>query len=189
MTTTVFVLLYCNLSLIGSLPRLFFRADGKFNLKWWLTAAPFFLSGLGLLLCQTGVLTPLFPGYPVWRESIAVILAACSIGLIGFTLGSHRIPLALWHQDNDAPASLVTHGAYARIRHPFYSAFLLCLIAAALACPHPVTLACVGFSAVMLNLTAAREEKNLLASDFGAAYRAYLQRSGRFLPRLRSASA
>jgi protein-S-isoprenylcysteine O-methyltransferase Ste14 len=35
---------------------------------------------------------------------------------------------------------------------------------------------------VQLGRTARREERRLLASDFGAEYRAYMQRTGRFLP-------
>jgi protein-S-isoprenylcysteine O-methyltransferase Ste14 len=39
----------------------------------------------------------------------------------------------------------------------------------------------------MLNYTAAREERRLLASAFGEQYRAYVFRSGRFLPSFRQA--
>ena len=37
---------------------------------------------------------------------------------------------------------------------------------------------------VRVNVTAAREEKRLSESEFGAEYRAYLQTTGRFFPKL-----
>ena len=110
--------------------------------------------------------------------------AACgSIALITYTIGTHRVPLALWHQDNDAPQSIVTYGAYKHVRHPFYSAFLLALAGAVVGCPHPGTLACLVYAVLMLRHTARKEEHNLSNSEFGEEYRAYVSRTGRFIPR------
>jgi protein-S-isoprenylcysteine O-methyltransferase Ste14 len=78
----------------------------------------------------------------------------------------------------------VTWGAYARIRHPFYTSFLLAFVAAVAAFPHPATAACLLYATVALNVTAVREERRLLASEYGDAYFDYLQRTGRFLPRM-----
>ena len=111
-------------------------------------------------------------------------MATASIGLMCFTLGTHRIPIALWHQADDAPRHIVTWGAYARIRHPFYASFLLLLAACLLACPHPITAAAFVSGCPVLNGTAAREETRLRASEFGADYAAYMARTGRFFPRL-----
>lgn len=187
MNVAVFAACAANLILIGLLPRVFFRADGRFNLMWWLTALPFLVASTALVLAMSGWL----PGVPVmsaaWlaaREMTATILAMTSVALIMLTLGTHRQPLALWHQSNDAPVEIVTWGAYARIRHPFYSAFLITLAALLAAVPHVVTLAAFVYGVLILNATAAREERFLAASAFGADYQAYMQRSGRFLPRL-----
>jgi protein-S-isoprenylcysteine O-methyltransferase Ste14 len=116
--------------------------------------------------------------------SVAAVLAGCSVALLFLRLGTHRVPLALWHQENDAPASIVTHGAYARIRHPFYAAFLLAFVAAVALFPHLGTVLPLCYAAIRLNATAAREERRLAASEFGDAYREYLARTGRFLPAL-----
>lgn len=91
--------------------------------------------------------------------------------------------LALWHQNNDDPQHLVTHGAYRHIRHPFYSAFLLAQAGVALHLPHPATILLLVYTALILSYTARREEQRLLASPFGNAYRAYMRRSGRFVPK------
>jgi protein-S-isoprenylcysteine O-methyltransferase Ste14 len=117
-------------------------------------------------------------------ELASVVLCAGSIALIAFTLGTHRIPIALWHQENDAPRHIVTWGAYSRVRHPFYASFLVCLVGTVLALPHAGTIATLAYAIVALNLTAAREEKRLAASQFGEEYRQYMGRTGRFWPRL-----
>jgi protein-S-isoprenylcysteine O-methyltransferase Ste14 len=164
---------------------LFFRRDGRIGLMWWLTALPFFVCPAILLFAffaHTPVMT-----WPGWRgpgELTAVLADAASLALIFFTLGTHRIPLALWHQDNDSPAHIVTYGAYGRIRHPFYASFILTFLGAFALFPHWSTLFLLGYALVLLNLTAAREEKRLSASSFGAEYRQYMARTGRFLPRV-----
>jgi protein-S-isoprenylcysteine O-methyltransferase Ste14 len=181
------VLICVNFAWIGYLPVGFFRRDGSFNLRWWLTGMPFFLVPAYALALHFGavpaVLQPLnVPGGPL-AELLAVLLATSSIALIHLTLGTHRIPLALWHQENDAPRSIVTYGAYKYVRHPFYTSFLLAFAAALLAMPGLVTAALLGYQFVALNLTAQREEARLAASEFGAEYQAYIGQTGRFFPK------
>lgn len=180
-------LVLCSFITIGLLPIVFFRRDGSFNLPWLATAAPFFAVPAVLLLGQFGVLVP---GYAAQGSTLivvqgaAVLLCVVSIALIATTVGTHRIPLALWHQENDAPVQLVTWGPYARIRHPFYTSFLLALGAAVLAFPHAFTAACLLYGVVALTITAMGEERRLMNSGFGAEYRQYMMTAGRFLPRL-----
>jgi protein-S-isoprenylcysteine O-methyltransferase Ste14 len=181
------VLLFGNFALIALLPVICFRRDGWFNARWFLTGAPFFVAPLLLVLGRVGWLHPLLAGRPALQLALGVaaaVLAAASIVLIVATMEAHRVRPALWHQDDDAPAELVTRGPYARIRHPFYSSFLLTFMAALLALPHPATLACLLYATAALTLTARREERRLADSAFGDDYRRYLAASGRFLPRL-----
>ena len=180
-----------NFIFIGLLPKLFFKKDGSFNLMWWLTASPFLLCTLFLLLSFAGYL-PRLTGYgnSLARvlELVSVLFTVASVALIFFTLGTHRIPIALWHQDNDAPKHIVTYGAYRWIRHPFYASFLLALFGALVFCPQWGTLVTFLQGFVILNVTAAREERRLCASQFGAEYAEYMRRTGRFWPRLRAGS-
>jgi protein-S-isoprenylcysteine O-methyltransferase Ste14 len=182
MNGPVVVLALVVLAVIGALPRIFFRR-GRLNLAWWLTAVPFFAAAATVAAALAGRVAPAVPATPL-SEAFATILLGASLLMIGLTLGSHRTAVSLWHQDDDAPDGLVTHGAYARIRHPFYSAFLLGLIGCVAALPHPLTLAALLYAVVRLDRTAAREERRLLDSTFGAGYASYLARTGRFLPRL-----
>jgi protein-S-isoprenylcysteine O-methyltransferase Ste14 len=185
MTDPAFFLLLLNFAFIALLPRVFFRRDGRLNVRWWLTAMPFGLSLAFIVVTVAASRQPLTPD--AWRPAlklVAVALSVASIGLIFVTLGTHRVPLALWHQDNDAPAHIVTYGAYARIRHPFYAAFILALLAAVFFMPHWPTLLTLAYGIAALNVTAAREEKRLAASEFGTEYQEYTRRTGRFFPRL-----
>ena len=186
------VLVLVNMATIGLLPRLFFRKDGRFNLAWWLTAAPFFVCAVAHVGLLVGWLEPIGPdGLRNVTSAVAIPLAALSIGLIGYTVGSHRVPLALWHQGDavDAPAEIVTWGPYRWVRHPFYTAFLIALTGGLLAGPHVITAATLAYGIGGMTLTARREEARLRASDLGDNYVAYARRTGRFVPRVRAAAA
>jgi protein-S-isoprenylcysteine O-methyltransferase Ste14 len=172
---------------IGALPLFFFRRDGSLNLRWWATAFPFFLCPLLLVAGFLRVLpgsdrfTALYPG-----QGLAPIpIALCSIALIFLTLGTHHTRISLWHQSNDAPAGLVTSGAYRYIRHPFYTSFLLAFAASDLFFPHPAVVALSLYVLAVLHWTAAAEERKLRASEFGEEYGRYMARSGRFFPQVR----
>ena len=185
MNDAVFLLCLLNLIGIGLLPKLFFRKDGRFNAMWWTTAFPFFLCTLYLLLARCGVMSPFrLRDWHLVTELVAVVLSAASIALMFLTLGTHRIPLSLWHQEDDAPHHLVTYGAYGWIRHPFYAAFLMALFSVLVFVPHWVTLYTFAHGVIVLTITAVREEQRLRASAFGAEYEDYMRRTGRFWPRL-----
>ena len=179
--------LLLDFAMIGALPILFFRRDGSLNLKWWATAFPFFLCPALLVAGFFGVLplsyvfAAVYPG----QQIVPIPFAIGSIALIFLTLGTHHTRISLWHQSNDAPAGVVTSGAYRYIRHPFYTSFLVAFAAADLFFPHPAVLALSLYELAVLHWTAAGEERRLRASPFGEEYGEYMARSGRFFPTLR----
>jgi len=80
---------------------------------------------------------------------------------------------------------LVTRGPYSHIRHPLYTSIILMTLGPALLLLHIVLV--VGFRAcVCIVYRRAVLEEELLASEdgFGQAYRDYMQKTGRFLPKL-----
>lgn len=181
MNDAVLLLCVLDLGFIALLPLIFFRRDGRFGAMWTITAVPYPLAAFALLAGRLGWLHPLASSL----DSAAVVLCAASLALIAYTLGSHRVRISLWHQTNDSPRSIVTQGAYARVRHPFYAAFLLGLLGVGFALPHLATFAIFAYSLAILGYTAAREERRLLRSDLGREYKSYVLRTGRFLPRWR----
>jgi methanethiol S-methyltransferase len=78
---------------------------------------------------------------------------------------------------------LADTGAYARIRHPQYVAFVLILSGFLLQWPTILTLAMFPVLVLMYGYLAKREEAEMLA-QFGDAYTAYAARTPRFVPRI-----
>ena len=84
---------------------------------------------------------------------------------------------------------LVTGGPYRWIRHPLYTTGLTLFVALGLmAGGWFVLLATVSAFALLRVLVIPREEQALLAK-FGERYQAYMSRTGRLVPRVRSGSA
>jgi steroid 5-alpha reductase family enzyme len=189
---TAYFLALLGYGVMYALPYLFFQRKGglgRFNLRWWLTASPFAAGPIALALDWAGRLPTHQLAAPTSDLAYALDLAAvpllaASIALVAATVATHKVPLALWHQDQDAPASIVTYGPYRLVRHPFYVSFILLLTGTAMLTREAIGLGALLSGITVLGWTARREEKRLLASDFGDEYAAYLARTGRFVPRL-----
>jgi protein-S-isoprenylcysteine O-methyltransferase Ste14 len=80
---------------------------------------------------------------------------------------------------------LVTQGLYSRVRHPIYLLQLVMLAGSAALHPSPLSfgLLVVHFACVWVK---ASDEESYLVKVHGDEYRAYLARTGRLFPRLRS---
>lgn len=81
-------------------------------------------------------------------------------------------------------ASLVTHGPYRWVRHPFYvSAALLMATVTVLTANWLIGMT----SLIVLSLLAVRtpQEEAMLIERFGDEYRVYMAKTGRFFPRIR----
>jgi protein-S-isoprenylcysteine O-methyltransferase Ste14 len=184
MNGAVALLIDANFCMIGALPIVFFRRDGRLNLLWWLTALPLFVAPVLVAIAALTGWSARWTSLVPHQDAVAAMISACSIALIAFTLGTHRVRVSLWHQNNDAPQGIVTIGAYRLIRHPFYAAFLLAMLASSSILPHPAMLALFVWQFLILNYTAAKEETRLAGSTFGPDYIDYVKRTGRFFPRL-----
>jgi protein-S-isoprenylcysteine O-methyltransferase Ste14 len=174
------------LTYVCLLPFVFFRKDGTFNLAWLATASPYVCYLILLALGLAEVIKPWqWPNTIVdAAEVMGFVCVIFSIVLISLTIGSHRVPLALWHQNNDAPVNIVKHGPYARIRHPFYSSFILILCGSFLIFPYWISAAISVYGITALNLTAHKEERKLSSSEFAEEYQNYMKQTGRFFPKL-----
>jgi protein-S-isoprenylcysteine O-methyltransferase Ste14 len=79
--------------------------------------------------------------------------------------------------------SLVTTGPYRWVRHPFYDSVALCVLANSLVAANWFLFLTGGLALVLIIVRTRKEEEKLLAR-FGDPYRAYMQRTGRFLLRI-----
>lgn len=136
------------------------------------------------------VLWALFPGLlasadvalPGGLRTAGVAVGVVGVALLTWvhaTLGRAFSPTLVVR----AGAPLVTAGPYARVRHPMYVAFLLIAGGVALTTAN-VLVAAVGLGAIafVMIVRTPREERMMLDAH-GEAWRAYVERTGRFLPR------
>jgi len=85
----------------------------------------------------------------------------------------------------DQQTELVTTGLYGLVRHPIYALSILLMMCTLVVAPTlPVALmACIHISLMQAK---ARNEERFLVGRHGAVYQRYMQRTGRFVPRLRA---
>jgi protein-S-isoprenylcysteine O-methyltransferase Ste14 len=130
--------------------------------------------------------TPLNLSFPdaEFLQVVSVPLFLSGVVLVGMAyraigqLNRPRIEVMNKHE-------LVTSGPYSHVRHPVYTGILLMVVASTLLFLHIVLV--VGFLAIVgIAYRKAVLEEELLSSEegFGREYRAYVLKTGRFLPRL-----
>jgi len=78
--------------------------------------------------------------------------------------------------------TLVIRGPYRWVRHPFYDAVALLILAVFLIASNAYFLV-TGVATLALIWVRTRKEEELLLARFGNQYRAYMIRTGRFFPR------
>jgi protein-S-isoprenylcysteine O-methyltransferase Ste14 len=113
---------------------------------------------------------------------VGVFVAGCALVAAAARALGAELTVAIETREG---GRLVTTGPYRRVRHPIYTGVFLMVIGESLALGSPVL---AGYLAVAVwaARTRALAEEALLSSDpvHGQAYRAYLDRSGRFLPKV-----
>lgn len=106
---------------------------------------------------------------------------ACALMIWTFrSLGHNLTDTVVTRRD----ATLVTHGPYRWVRHPFYLAFAMAVVANALITANAF-LAITGTAAFLVIVARTSIEEQKLIERFGRDYREYMRRTGRFLPRIR----
>ena len=130
---------------------------------------------------------------PPWMQALAIPLPGW-LRWAGFGLGLASLALWTWTQamlGKEWSAQLqlrkehhlVTTGPYAWVRHPLYTAMLGWAASLALVTANWVFAALAALSIVGVVARVPREEQ-MMIGEFGEEYRAYMQRTGRFFPRL-----
>jgi protein-S-isoprenylcysteine O-methyltransferase Ste14 len=121
---------------------------------------------------------------PVWLRWIGVVLCACAGALVLWTfrrLGKNLTDTVVTRRDH----TLVMQGPYRWVRHPFYDSAALLTLGTSLAAANWFLFA-TGALAVGLLVVRTRTEEEKLMTRFGGDYRAYVERTGRFLPKMRA---
>lgn len=132
-----------------------------------------------------------YEGWANWsvRFDPALRAAGCvvwGIGIAGVLWSSRALGRYLSIDGVATDHRLVTRGPYRYVRHPFYVSFMGIAVGAALVFRSWFLVIAAGVWGLS-SARAASAEEELLASPrgLGATYRAYVDATGRFLPKLR----
>ena len=119
---------------------------------------------------------------PEWLRWTGVGVGLIAGGLLIWTLrnlGRNLTDTVVTRREH----TLVFSGPYRWVRHPFYDALTLAVLANSLTAANWFLLSSGGLLIVLIIVRTRTEEEKLVAR-FGDGYRAYMERTGRFLPRL-----
>ena len=117
---------------------------------------------------------------PPWLRWTGVAIGAAAGCLLVWTLvnlGKNLTDTVVTRKAH----TLVTAGPYRWVRHPFYDAVALAVLANSIVAANWFLLATGALLMTMIVIRTRREEQHLLAR-FGDGYRSYMNRTGRFFP-------
>ena len=119
---------------------------------------------------------------PIWLRWIGVPALLCGSSLLVWTfraLGTNLTDTVVTREKH----TLVTHGPYFWIRHPLYSSAALVIVGMSLIASNWFLFVTGVVVLAILILRTRTEESNLVAR-FGDGYQQYMDRTGRFVPRI-----
>jgi len=141
------------------------------------------LPWLGLTHEHGAFAVPAFTRDTPAYAAVRWLAAAAAVLCLVLTIQCWRRMGRDWRMDiSDRNTSLITDGLFARVRHPIYAFSIALMIATAIVLPS-VPMLVVALAHVVLMNVKARSEEAHLARMHGDAYRRYVERTGRFVPR------
>jgi len=121
---------------------------------------------------------------PTWLRWIGAFLALFVVPPLLFwtfhSLGKNLTDTVVTRREH----TLITHGPYYWVRHPFYDVVFLWILSLSLLIANWL-MALLGFSVFAMMVARTRIEEEKLIERFGNEYRSYISRTGKFLPHLR----
>jgi protein-S-isoprenylcysteine O-methyltransferase Ste14 len=150
-----------------------------------LTALVFFVGGIAWMIDSQWMAWSSMP-IPVWLRWVGLAVAVCA-GIVWVwtvhTLDKNLTDTVVTRKDH----SLVVSGPYRWVRHPFYTATFVGLVAGSVAMANWFFLV-LGALGIGFLVARTRIEEGKLVERFGDEYRDYMKRTGRFVPRLKGRS-
>jgi protein-S-isoprenylcysteine O-methyltransferase Ste14 len=147
------------------------------------TALVFFV-GLSLYLSNPARMAWSAVPLPLWVRWAGVAMVGATSALLLWTLhslGTNLTDTVVTRKVH----TLVVDGPYRWVRHPFYDAVALMLFGASFVSANWFILA-AGATVFTLLAVRTRIEERMLVARFGDDYRSYMDRTNRFLPRIRA---
>ena len=119
---------------------------------------------------------------PLWSRwaGVPILLAGSALLVWTFrSLGKNLTDTVVTRKQH----TLVSHGPYRWVRHPLYSSAALIVVALSLVAANWFFLV-AGMALLCLLVVRTRTEEANLIARFGDSYRQYMERTGRFVPKL-----
>jgi protein-S-isoprenylcysteine O-methyltransferase Ste14 len=147
-----------------------------FGLALWLSALAYLINPAWMFWASL----PL-PAWARWMGASLMIACVPLIYWVFSSLGKNVTPTVVIRQEH----SLVTHGPYRWVRHPLYTVGFLAFIGLSLLAANWFIAAIILLGWPILMMRTPIEEARLI-ERFGDEYRQYMQRTGRYLPKLKN---
>ena len=170
--------------------RLAIQSGGKVSFKRASRVRTVLIWLVGVTATSASSLYVVLPEWMAWAAlPLAVVLRWLGVGLGILTVllfwWVHRTLGKNWSMPGEIKEmqDLITDGPYRWVRHPMYSTLFVWTPAYFLMSANWF----IGFAWLALGLLSAmmvKDEEASLIEKFGEAYRAYMKRTGRFLPRI-----
>ncbi len=160
---------------------LFFGALATFKPQWDRRRELGILFSGGIALSIAGTTNQ---AVQIWGVLPGLACLLASLALFSWARAAISGRFFSYLGSRDTPQFVFTGGPYAYLRHPFYTSYLLALLAGCLMFPGVLTLAGAAAAATGMYATARFEEGKFADSPLAAEYDAYKRRTGRFFPKL-----
>ena len=162
--------------------------------RLWLVLVPTIVLWIALPWLSLTRTQPLL-AVPEFARSVAAyavlrwVVAVCAVMCLALTVKCWRRMGSDWRMavSETQKSALITDGLFARVRHPIYALQMLLMWCSLLIVPTGPMLLIAVVHASLMHLKARNEERHL-SKVHGAQYEAYLNRTGRFFPRLAAGS-
>jgi protein-S-isoprenylcysteine O-methyltransferase Ste14 len=174
--------LYFRLRSQATHERLDRRQEGLFILATLRPLGASFWLGLIAWMIDPGWLPWSAVSLPIQLRWTGVGMIVVATGLLVWTfrsLGRNLTDTVVTRQQH----TLVVNGPYRWIRHPLYDSAALLMLASSLIAANWFFFA-IGIAVFCLLVIRTRTEEEHLLARFGNSYRTYMDRTGRFLPRI-----
>jgi protein-S-isoprenylcysteine O-methyltransferase Ste14 len=156
--------------------------EGRWSILLRIVLALFSVAAIILYAVNPAWLGTFAIPLPPWSQWLGVGLGAAGLILLAWvhhTLGRHWSANLQLKEEH----TLVTSGPYRWARHPMYTA-LFGFFAGLVLVSASWLVALLVVAAIFVLCARVGEEEMMMTEQFGDEYRIYMQRTGRFLPRL-----
>lgn len=147
------------------------------------------ISAGALLSCLLLLVVTFGLDQPMLAQLAGGAVMAASLLLFWAAIRASRAARLRFAFDEALPSELVTIGPYKRVRHPFYTSYLVFWAGWAIAAWTPLALLPVIVMAALYTVAARYEENLLISSNMANSYKDYRQRTGMFFPRITPGTA